>query len=164
MNGFIIGLIISLLKKANRMVKDFNINDAEKAFKELKKYYNADESAVVEKIMRLETNHFKSENFKKTGSGGMEIATGKTSFPYGWSTPLELWKNDDFKPVGTLSMKENGTGKVKTFIVFPSVRAAVFTIAEIMKKRNWNAGSWFSNNPTEQAKYNQSINGIKARF
>lgn len=164
--SIITGAVIYFFGKPKKIKskKMFTEQDAKNAFQELKKVYTPSQVGVVEKIMRLETAHFTSGNYKLTGSGGMEIATGKNLFPYGWTTPAKLWASSVFRPTGTKTMKENGTGKLKTFLVFPTVKAAVFTIAEVMKNRNFNAGSWFSNNQAEQEKYNKSINAIKARF
>lgn len=163
--AILIGFIIGILRGLKMTQRDFTEADAAEAIRAAKQVYGVNEAAILEKILRLETAHFKSEQFKKTGSGGMEIGAGKKSFPYGWTSPLSLWNsNPNLKPIGTLTTPENKTGIVKTFIIFPSVKAAAFTMAEVLKRRGWNAGSWFSTNPVLQENYNRSINKIKARF
>lgn len=160
----VIGAAIAVLKaKKRRRKKMFTEQDAKQAIQEVAKVYGEDGAAIIEKMIRLESGHFKSENYKKTGGAGMEVFG--SSYPFGWKTAAEYWKNKpSHKPTGTLTMKENKTGKQKTFLVFPSVTASLMTTAYVISKRDWNAGAWFSKIASEQEKYNKAINSIKARF
>ncbi len=144
--------------------KKFTESDIVPALKKAEKIYGTDAAALLERVYRWETAHFKSGQFKNTGSAGMEIGSSKT-YPYGWTTPKKLWEdNPKYKPVGTYTTPENQTGIVKTFIKFPSVEAAVLTLAEVLKKRGWNAGTWYSTNKVLQDKYNGHINSVKNRI
>jgi len=112
--------------------------------------YGKDIAQWVEKIYRLETNHFKSGQFKKTGSAGM-IAASKI-YPYGWLTPKKLWdSNPRMAPIGSVKMKEN-QGVVEEFLIFPTVEAAMLSLAIYISKYG-NPARWYSTDPNKQAKY-----------
>jgi hypothetical protein len=144
--------------------KSFTESDAIPALKKAEKIYGTDAAALLERMYRRETAHFTSGQYKNTGSAGMEVGSSK-KYPYGWSQPKKLWENNPkYKPVGTYTTPENQTGIVKTFIKFPSVEAAVLTLAEVLKKRGWNAGSWYSRNKILQDGYNSKLNQIKNRI
>lgn len=152
----------------------FTENDIVPALKKAEKIYGTDAAALLERVYRWETAHFKSGQYRNTGSAGMEVGstTGTDrkkiptkKYPYGWTTPKKLWENNPkYKPVGTYTTPENQTGIVKTFIKFPSTEAAVLTLAEVLKKRGWNAGTWYSTNKVLQDKYNGHINSVKNRI
>jgi hypothetical protein len=151
-----------ILKKLTN--QKFTESDAIPALKKAEKIYGTDAAALLERMYRRETAHFTSGQYKNTGSAGMEVGSSK-KYPYGWSQPKKLWDdNPKYKPVGTYTTPENQTGIVKTFIKFPSVEAAVLTLAEVLKKRGWNAGSWYSRNKILQDGYNSKLNQIKNRI
>jgi hypothetical protein len=130
------------------------------AMKALKVY----PKAIVEnceKIYRLETNHFKSGQFKGTYSPGMEKFSDK--FPYGWTTINKiLWsKNPEFKPIGLKTFTENGTGKQKTFLQFRNIEGGVFTLCAFLQYFGNNAGRWFSLDADLQAQYNAKLENIQ---
>lgn len=157
--GVLIGLFATP-KKRKKM--NFTEKDAIAGIKAVAEKYGADAAAVVEKLYRLETDHFKSGNYRETGGAGME-ATGAV-FPYGWSL-RDFWTaNKHLRPTGVVRRKENQTGKSKMFIVFPNPTAGILTAAEVLRKRNWNAGAWYSNDESERARYNKVLASIKARF
>ncbi len=139
------------------------------AFKTALKDFPKEIVENAERIFRLETNHFKSGQFLGTFSPGMEKFGEK--YPYGWNTlAREVWsKYPQFKPTGFKSFTEgkgvlgNG-GKVKQFLVFPSVIAAVYTLCGFLEYYENNPGRWFSTNTDSQTKYNKSIVQIIPRF
>jgi hypothetical protein len=116
----------------------------------------------MEKIYRLETNHFKSGQFIGTFSPGMEAFDNK--FPYGWKTMNSiLWTtHKNFAPIGIKIYSENNTSKQKRFLVFPSLFSAMFTVCTFLEYFGNNPGRWFSLNVESQNKYNNSIAKIKA--
>ena len=157
-----------IIGKSNIFKKLTNQNfteiDVIPALKKAEKIYGTDAAALLERVYRRETAHFTSGQYKKTGSAGMEVGSSK-KYPYGWTTPKKLWEsNPKYKPIGTYTTPENQTGIVKTFIKFPTVEAAVLTLAEVLKNRGWNAGSWYSRNKILQDDYNQYLNKIKNRI
>jgi hypothetical protein len=96
----------------------------------------------------------------------MEIGGGVRQFPYGWSSLYEFAKayNLDADDFSTWTHPENQTGKIKTFVVFPSASAAFEFVAYLIKKRNWNFGSWFSTQAEKQQNYVDTLNTIRARY
>lgn len=163
-NGAIIGFIILLLyyflsesnKPINKsyMYTEKNFGDAIQKIKHSQKY-SIDILRNVEKIFRLETAHFKSEAFKKTGAGGLE-AHGNAPF-YGWKTGTEYLKN-----VFLVPMPENKTGKIKTFIGFKNIEDSICFLAEYLKK--YSPERWYSTDPTAQKTYIASLNKIKTHY
>lgn len=90
----------------------------------------------VERIYRLETNDFTSEQFRRTNTAG-QVAT-KSTFSFGWSprgtTP------DAYGPVVT--MTENAGGAPKMFVNFKSLPVAMVFLATVMKERGNDPGKW----------------------
>jgi len=114
-----------------------------------------------ERLYRLETNNFKSNQFLKTFSPGMEKFGN--NFPYGWqSLDNALWKSHPLlAPVGALPFCENRTGKTKWFLKFPSAKAAVYTVCTFLQLHNNNPGRWYSLSLTSQATYNTNVAKFK---
>lgn len=144
-------------------------NDQEQvknALKVIKDTYGVEKAQNMERLIRWETNHFKSGQWKKGNTSGMEIAKGKFVYPYGWKSLKEFADEAMIKPseFSTYDMVENGTGLTKTFIKFPSPYLFVMFLAYVMKKRDWNFGSWYSTQPEKQATYFSKIQGVKPRF
>ena len=142
----------------------FKKSEYEKEFafvlKKVKNRYGENIAKNVEKMYRLETNHFKSGQFKGTYSPGMEKFGN--NYPYGWNTIAKIfWDIYPInQPVGFWSGKEGKTGKQKTFLKFPSLQSAVFTLAEFLKHYGNNPGRWYSLNKDSQTRYNNSISKI----
>lgn len=131
--------------------------------------YGREYAIMVERIYRNETRHFQSGNFLKTFSPGMEVGKAKV-FPFGWPSLADFWKKNTFyAPSGTFDQEENNSRMmasrgVRTFIKFPTVKAGMMTLAELLRIRNGNAGAWFSHDVTQQQKYADYLKGIVPRF
>jgi hypothetical protein len=136
----------------------------------VKEVYGLAHAKRLEQLFRNETSHFKSGNFLKTLSAGMEIAPTKTSYPFGWTSLKEFWDiNPHYKPTETFSQVENTSTLLKsrgarTFIVFPSIEASMMTVSHLIKIRNNNFGAWFSKNAVQQLAYVKELDKIKVRF
>lgn len=118
----------------------------------------------MEKIYRLETAHFTSGQFKGTFAPGMETFGKK--FPFGWITVnREVWSQfPQTKPTGKLwTGREGGTGKQKSFLKFPSLLAAMTTVAGFVNHYQ-NAARWYSTNTDSQVRYTKSLQKIKPRW
>lgn len=115
----------------------------------------------MERMYRLETRFFTSGQFKGTFSPGMETFGKK--FPYGWITVnREVWSVFPYaKPTGKLwTGKEGGTGKQKSFLVFPSLLAAMTTVAGFIYHYQ-NAARWYSTNKESQERYRNTLTRMK---
>jgi hypothetical protein len=143
-----------------------NTDEVKNALKTIGETYGVDKAQMTERLIRWETAHFKSTQWKKGNTAGMEIAKGKFVYPYGWSSLKEFSEAAAIKPeaFSTYDMIENGTGLTKTFIKFPSAYLYVLFLVYVIKKRNWNWGAWYSTNADKQATYFNKIMGVKPRF
>jgi RHS repeat-associated protein len=151
----------------------FNINDARAGIKAVYEKYGATMAATVEKMYRFETNHFKSKQYKETGTPGMEVHGAAPS--YGWGGQEFFDNNPEYKPEGTTGMYENKglsgsggnaqvKGKQKEFIVMPSVEAGMMYLADYIIRNNGNYARWFSTDPKKQELYKQNLEGIIPRI
>lgn len=159
----IIPLIVTLVVRGmtNKEVKQFSAKeilekknfteaDAKAAIQTIQKEYGKEMASVIEKMLRLETSHFKSMQYKLTGSAGME--EGK-------------WKNiPPGATAGTVPMKDNHDGHIGKFIVWNSVTDFARYLAEYIKRYSGNYARWNTTNPEGQKTYAAKVNTIKARF
>lgn len=127
---------------------------------------------IIEKMYRGETRHFTSDQYKYTGTGGME-AFGKAPY-YGWDskffeknpnyTPIGIWSDYEneglSKQVGNIQIKD----KKKQFVVMPSVLAGMEYKAYYINKYNGNWARWYSTEAQAQEKYRKANGEIKAKI
>jgi len=139
-------------------------NDYSSMFKKALATFPKDVVSNAEKIYRLETDNFSSNQFIKTFSAGMEPSL--STYPYGWtSIANNLWsKHPEYKPSGFLPFIENGTGKTKNFLKFPNFEAGLFSLCAFLSLSGNNPGRWFSTNVNSQNLYNEKISKIKTSF
>ncbi len=136
------------------------------AFYKASQKYGVDLAAQVEQLFRKETRNFESTQFKKCLSAGMEVGTiGKTVFPFGWSSLREFVnKNPKYKNgYDTITFRENGTGRLKTFIKFPSLEASVLFTCFMVKKRG-HVGKWRSLDEKIADTYLASLLRFKVKY
>ena len=122
--------------------------------------YGVDIARNVERIFAWETAHFASNAFLITMSPGMNAT--KSVFPYGWGTLSLLWANPLMSPNGIYEHFD-GVSVVKQ-LSFSSLKAGMFALAEILKQRKNNAGSWYSTKKDKQDFYVAKIGTIKLRY
>lgn len=122
------------------------------------------EAELLEQQFRLETAHFKSGQFKESLSPGME-KFGAT-FPYGWTSLNNfIWKmHPEYAPNGSSKHKENATGKVKSYLNFPTLYASMVTVLHNARMNDGNFYAWFSNNSDSQLKYKKRMDRIIPRI
>lgn len=142
------------------------LEELKTAFSEVIDLYGVDNARKLERLYRWETSHFRSKQFKQGFTPGMEIGTGKTTFPFGWSSLKDYAKSKNLQPdeFSTFPMREGGTGITKTFIAFPDLKNAVLFTAYVLSKRSWNPGSWYSTDPANQQRYNEKLKGVIPRI
>lgn len=138
------------------------------ALKKVASIYGIENAKKLESLYRNETKHFKSGNFLICYSPGMEAT--KEEMPYGWTSLAEFWKtNPQYAPIGIHKQVENDSAMLKSrgerkFIKFPSVEAAMITVAKRLSDKNWYTGAWASNNVDAQKKYADYLLKIKTSF
>lgn len=166
--GFIILLIVLALLvfiggTTITVKKTIDMVDIINAFTKAKKEFGIHIAQDAERIYRLETNHFKSGQFKNTYSPGMEVGKGKTTYPYGWTSLKPFWdKFPQYKPNHLYTTPENQTGITKTFIGFPSLEAAVMTLCYFLTYRK--AESWYALDLEKQKYYRDILNKINPQI
>lgn len=147
-------LVITFFKEdiVDQVVGNFTEADGEKAILAIKAKYGVEMARTVEKIMRLETAHFKSGQYKKTGSAGMEV--GK-------------WKDLPKELISTQTVKMEDADKsdgIDEFIVWKSPTSFAIYLAEYIKRYNGNWARWNTTNAEKQRKYAAIVNSIKTKF
>lgn len=151
---------------------NFNEADAKAALRVIYDKYGKDMATVIERMYRDETAHFKSLQYVKCGTGGME-AFGEPPH-YGWDssffsqhpdfTPTGIWEAFENKGMSGQGGNKQVTDKKKRFIVFPSVLGGMEYKAFYINKHNGNWARWHSTDTTIQATYKKHLEDIKPRF
>lgn len=141
-------MVATIFKKktVKKIADKFNEADAKKAILEISNRYGAELARVVEKMMRLETAHFKSKQYTQTGTAGMLVSKG-------W--PKVVPQNE------TVTFKVKGVDY--TYLVWNPYDFALF-LANYIRKFDGNFARWNSLNVAEQEKYRKSVNAVKPLF
>jgi hypothetical protein len=130
----------------------FTSKDAEISLLELKKLKGTEKAQLIEKILRLETNHFRSKQYAISGSAGMEMGA---------------WKGIDESKFSTFQMKDNhltGEKQMRTFIKWNSVLDFCLYLSDYIDRYNGNYARWNTMNLERQESYRVKVNSIKARI
>lgn len=155
---------LNLSKKMNEVKKNFTESDFTNAVKFLKsKGVDFITLAKIEQLYRLETNHFKSGQYKGTGTGGMETKAGMQSdFPFGWSSLQKFKDSTGIVPAGIHSYVDNQTKKTRSFVVFNSVSDAIqFFIYFIFTIRNGQYWKWNTLDEQKGLEYKKAVDSMK---
>ena len=132
----------------------------EEEIKKIAKKYGRKMAEDVEKIYRLETNHFTSRAYKATFAPGMQATAEK--FPYGWTSFRPLWADPPLKPTGLITFNDNATGEPIRFIRFPSLGAAMESLVHFLKTRT--LAEWNSKNEHAQNAYLGKLSQITPKI
>src|SRR3990172_8354474 len=127
---------------------NFTADDAKNAILSIANRYGVDMAKTIEKMMRLETAHFTSLQYRKTGSEGME--DGK-------------WSNLPY-PMDSIPMDDTHKDGLERFIVWKSVTDFATYLAEYINRHNGNFARWNSLNPLAQIEYRSRVNSVIPRF
>lgn len=131
----------------------FNEEDAKKAIINLAAIKGLERARLIEMMMRWETAHFKSKQYKLTGSPGMELGD---------------WSNLDESKFKTIDMPDNHPDKVtklmRTFLIWPSVFECCMYLSDYIDRHDGNYARWNTTNVRKQAEYRKAIQSVKARF
>ncbi len=141
------------------------------AFNALKEKYGSAFAKEIEQLYRKETAHFKSGQFLKTFSPGMEVSPSKHTFPYGWSSLVDFansYHPTNHAPVNAqttflVPMKENNTGITKYYVGFPDLFGAIQFVGYTLAKRV-HPGYWRSTQPAIADTYRASYKQINTQF
>jgi len=140
-------------------------DDVRAGLQDILDLYGRDYAETIEQMMRKETRHFDSLQWKEGNTAGMEART--TSFPFGWSSLVDFATVYNLPPssFGTYEMRENNTGIIKRFIRFPNERAFTNFLAWFIKNvRDGRPGKWYSLNEQSARRYESELNTIIPRI
>jgi len=155
--GLISLLLIIIIIRKTKKVSKIGVLDYQKTFNNLTFDYGLSIARNVEKIYRLETDNFKSNIYKQTGSAGM-LAFDEI-IPYGWVSLETFWRNNKSKePVGIYN-SDNGYN----YLQFAG-NGGFYTLAEFLRLHGNNAGRWNSLNEQQQIAYNETISNIETIY
>jgi hypothetical protein len=130
----------------------FTEKDAENAIKAVKDLKGIDRARLIEKMLRLETRHFKSKQFKLSGSAGMEDGKWKGLNPNSYTT----FKMNDNHLTGAL--------RERTFIKWNNVLDFCLYLSDYIDRYDGNFGRWNSIISEKQNKYMIYVNRMSAKF
>jgi hypothetical protein len=135
-------------KKMEEEKKEFTPQDAENALLVMAGKYGKERAQLLEKIMRWETGHFKSGQYKKGGSAGME--DGK-------------WFNLPKASYTTYKMYDNIDKGLKTFIKWNSVLSFLEYLNDYINRYDGNFARWNTTNQQKQVEYKAKVLSVKNR-
>ena len=132
--------------------RDFNEEDAKLGILAVKNKYGVEMAKTVEKMFRHETSHFKSGQYKKTGTPGMTAMNWGSNVP---KTPTITFNTNP---------KLDSANRTQiSFIVWNPYDASLF-LADYITRHKGNFGRWFSTIPSKQISYAIAVNKIIPRF
>lgn len=140
------GSIVGANSQNRNMNKIFTEADATNALLKISKVVSKDRAKLLERILRHETGHFTSNQYKQTGSAGME--EGK-------------WSN--LPPHKTLPFKDNHDGHIGNFIVWNSVYDFLVYLNDYIDRYNGNFARWNTTDTSAQKIYASKVNSVKNR-
>lgn len=143
------------LKNNNAVSKKFKFTE-QMAKEALQRFAlkNKERAKLIEKMYRAETDHFKSWQFKVTGTAGMEDGpwgnTLKKYFPNGYTT---------------YQLPDNDTKVMKKFIIWNSIDDVIQFMSDYIDRHKGDYLDWNDmHNSVRRAKYQNLLNSIKNRF
>lgn len=135
-------------KKEMETNKEFTPQDAEDALLTMAGKYGKERAQLLERIMRWETDHYRSGQYKRGGSAGME--DGK-------------WFDLPKGTYSTYKMKDNLLGYMATFIKWNSVLSFLEYLNKYIDRYNGNFARWNTTNKEAQEQYRKKINSVRNR-
>ena len=142
--------ILKLFGLLNTTKNNYTEQDAKSAIDAVKSLYGLDLARTVEKMFRLETRHFKSEQYRLTGTPGMEVGKWPAN-----EVPTDL-------PTIKMHDADKSDG-IDEFIVWNPKDCALF-LARYIRRHSGNWARWNSTDAAKQSVYRLKVNEIKNRF
>lgn len=105
-------------------------------------------AALIERMMRIETAHFTSSQYVKTGSAGMEKGS---------------WSNIS-KNVSYVKMRDNQDKRLVDFIVWDNVYDFCSYLSDYIDRNGGNWARWNSINSATQKSYASKVNQIRNKW
>ncbi|MDM8359314.1 hypothetical protein [Pandoraea communis] len=163
-----IALVANFLTSHGARENDFTEADAKEALKYILAKYGRGIAETVERMYRTETRHFQSMQYRRCGTGGMEVH-GVAPF-YGWTSdfyseePTGTWSAYEGVGLSQMGGNQQITSRKKEFVVVSSVAVGMEFKARYIVHYGGNYARWFSRSPDEQAVYRHTIESITPKI
>ena len=130
----------------------FTENDAKEALQRFA-LKDKDRAQLLEKMFRCESNHFKSLQFQKTGSAGMEAGL--------WGKYLAKYFPNGYE---TITLEDNKTKKDAQFVLWDNIDNFLEFLSDYINRKKGDYACWNSLNEKRKLEYRKTINRIINRF
>ncbi|WP_321838882.1 hypothetical protein [Paraburkholderia bannensis] len=163
-----IGIIGNFSASPVSQINDFNEEDAKDALRYIFDKYGRSIAEIVERMYRVETRHFHSMQYRRCGTGGMEIHGNPPA--YGWNPafftelPTGTWSAYEGAGLSGAGGNAQVTDHPKTFVVVSSVRIGMEFKARYIVAYNGNYARWFSTEAHAQEVYRATLNTVEPRI
>ncbi|HGL4259048.1 TPA: lytic transglycosylase domain-containing protein [Burkholderia dolosa] len=163
-----IGIVGNFIAKPVTGENNFTEEDARDALKYIFDKYGRTIAETVERMYRTETRHFQSTQYRRCGTGGMEVH-GPAPY-YGWTPdfysepPIGTWAAFEGAGLSGVGGNAQVTNREKVFVVVSSVRVGMEFKAKYIVHYNGNYARWFSTDANAQAVYRKTLESITPRI
>jgi hypothetical protein len=163
-----IGIVGNFIAKPVTGENNFTEEDARDALKYIFDKYGRTIAETVERMYRTETRHFQSTQYRRCGTGGMEVH-GPAPY-YGWTPdfysepPIGTWAAFEGAGLSGVGGNAQVTNRKKVFVVVSSVRVGMEFKAKYIVHYNGNYARWFSTDANAQAVYRKTLESITPRI
>ncbi|WP_235879283.1 lytic transglycosylase domain-containing protein [Burkholderia sp. USMB20] len=163
-----IGIVGNFIAKPVTGENHFTEEDARDALKYIFDKYGRTIAETVERMYRTETRHFQSSQYRRCGTGGMEVH-GPAPY-YGWTPdfysepPIGTWAAFEGAGLSGVGGNAQVTNKKKVFVAVSSVRVGMEFKAKYIVHYNGNYARWFSTDANAQAIYRKTLESITPRI
>ncbi|WP_244138167.1 lytic transglycosylase domain-containing protein [Burkholderia vietnamiensis] len=163
-----IGIVGNFIAKPVTGENNFTEEDAKDALKYIFDKYGRTIAETVERMYRTETRHFQSSQYRRCGTGGMEVH-GPAPY-YGWTPdfysepPIGTWAAFEGAGLSGVGGNAQVTDRKKVFVVVSSVRVGMEFKAKYIVHYNGNYARWFSTDASAQAIYRKTLESITPRI
>lgn len=160
--------VISTFFHVKKAENDFNEEDARRALRYIFDKYGRQIAETVERMYRTETRHFQSMQYRRCGTGGMEVH-GEPAY-YGWTPeffsepPTGTWSAYEGAGLSGAGGNAQVTTRPKVFVVVSSVEIGMEFKAKYILKYDGNYARWYSTDSHAQELYRKTLNSITPRI
>ena len=123
--------------------------------------YGRDIARIVERMYRVETGNFTSEQYQYGATAGME-RHGKAPY-YGWTAkrfvtpPLGTWSSFEGKGLSVIGGTKQNIKTKKDFLILDSVTNAMTFLAQYIKDYNGDYARWYRTDEVGKATYRARV-------
>ncbi|MFC0401243.1 muramidase [Paraburkholderia rhizosphaerae] len=163
-----VGLIGNFLQMPIRTENDFTEENARRALRYIFDKYGRSIAETIERMYRTETSHFRSMQYRRCGTGGMEVFGLPPS--YGWrpefftEPPIGTWSAFEGAGLSAAGGNIQVTSQPKTFVVVSSVEVGMEYKALYIINYGGNYARWYSTDFNAQTLYRNELGRVIPRI